>query len=196
MTTAVSFRGRISVACFQITLPTSKTCGPHRKEALSYWRPLAALSGIAVSVRLASKHSHKGRKIIGATESLPGTGSERLLLSNQQTGMGRGWQGPQTHQSAGESAQYHLPLGFMAQTTSVSDSQGRAGPRITLGASDVLPSLHMESSSQRCQDKTWEQHLSSETTMSDSLFHTIRGGGHCNKNFIRWNLNPECSTYF
>lgn len=61
----------------------------------------------------------------------------------------------------------------------------RGGVRIILEASNVLPLPGMESSSRRCQDKTWELQLYLETRRGDSLFHGTSGGGGCNKNFYK-----------
>lgn len=66
----------------------------------------------------------------------------------------------------------------------------RGGVRIILEASNVLPFPGMESSSRRCQDKTWELQLYLETWRSDSLFHGTSGGGGCNKNFYRVRSKP------
>lgn len=66
----------------------------------------------------------------------------------------------------------------------------RGGVRIILEASNVLPFPGMESSSRRCQDKTWELQLYLETWRSDSLFHGTSGGGGCNKNFYKVRSKP------
>lgn len=68
--------------------------------------------------------------------------------------------------------------------------QRRGGVRIILEASNVLPFPGMESSSRRCQDKTWELQLYLETRRSDSLFHGTSGGGGCNKNFYKVRSKP------
>lgn len=60
----------------------TKRSGHTRKEVLSYWRSLAALGEVAVSfLGLASDHSYKGRKIVGATGALPSSASSRAYES-------------------------------------------------------------------------------------------------------------------
>lgn len=72
----------------------AKRSGHMRKEVFRYWRSLVALSETSVSfLGLASDHSYKGRKVVGATGLLPSSAgrgaSERLLLENQHTGRGQ-----------------------------------------------------------------------------------------------------------
>lgn len=180
-----------------------------RKEVSGYWRALGALSATTLSfVGLASDHSHKGRKIAGAAgpvPSSPGSGAYESLLffliffffiTNALEG-DKGWHGPSGTLISRGIGQMSPPAGLQWQNYTCQWLPEKGRPQNNTGGIKCPPFLHMESSSRGCQDKTWEQHLSSETKQSESLFHgTMRGGGHCNKNFIRWNPNPECSTHF
>lgn len=170
---------------------------PHRKEVLSYWRPLAAPSGISQCRGSPPRAHTKDGKSLAPLDLCPAQTAVQPTNAPFQTSTVEWAEGGRTlrHIVGRGAGPMSPPSGLHGPDYMCQRLRRRGGPRITLEASNVLPSLHMESSSQRCQDDTWEQHLSSETH-EDSLFHgPAERRGHCNKT-LRWNLNPECSTHF
>lgn len=148
--------------------------GRRRKEVFCYWRSLAGLSTTTVSCfGLASDHSYKGRKIAGAAGPVP---SRQAAQHTKATiyialGGGKGWHGPSGILISRRIDQMSPPAVLHYQNSMYRKLLEKGRPQNNTESMKCPPFLHMESSSLRCQDKTWEQQLSLETSKSDSLFH-------------------------
>lgn len=108
--------------------------------------------------------------------------SHYIYIYISHTGRGKGWHGPSGILISRGIDQMSPPAVLHYQNSMYRKLLEKRRPQNNTECMKCPPFLHMESSSLRCQDKTWEQQLSLETSKSDSLFHgTGRGGGHCNK---------------
>lgn len=136
--------------------------GPHKEGSLQLLKIISSGQGGHCQLLWTSfsAYSYKAWKIISTTGPLPRSSyswtHEMLCPENECPGRRQGWFEP-------------LHTLITLNVVSCWDSQPRqparltprrrGGVRIILEASNVLPFPGMESSSRRCQDKTWELQL-------------------------------------
>lgn len=177
------------MATFQSHISPAEHSGFRRKEVFCYWRSLAALSATTVSCfgvglwSLIQRTENCWRRWPCAQPS----GQQSLwkplfFFNSQHTGRGQRVAYTLRHINQQGIDQMSPPTGLHYHNSMHRRLLEKGRPQNNTEYMKCPPFLHMESSSLRCQDKTWEQHLSLETSRSDSLFHgTEKGGGHCNK---------------
>lgn len=113
-----------AVSAASAIAPRPRHTRPHRKEVLSYWRPLAAPSGISQCRGSPPRAHTKDGKSLAPLDLCPAQTAVQPTNAPFQTSAVQWAEGGRTSgaSSAGEPAPCHLPPGSTAQATCVSDS--------------------------------------------------------------------------